>query len=83
MIIGVLVLSPSEVGFSQTALEKGERQIEQRRFSGGMFLSLMLEAVRRKSSWAVRFFRSEIVVGEMGIVVVCLFTVNGPGGMEI
>lgn len=73
LIVGLVL---SELGF-QTVLVKGERQMEQRRSLGGMFLILMLEAVRRKSSWAVRFFRSDIVVGEMGIVMICLFIVKG------
>lgn len=47
----------------------------QRRWSEGIFLILMLEAVRRKSNCAVTFFSSDRVVGEMGIVVICLFTV--------
>ena len=52
---------------------KGDKQIAQRRSSGGMFLILMLEAERRKSNCAVVVFSSDSVVGEMGIVVFVLF----------
>lgn len=62
---GRLTVSPN----FHTLLSKGDWQMTQKRWSGGMCLILMLEAVRRKSNCAVIFFNSDTVVEEMGIVM--------------
>ena len=57
-----------------TLLSKGSWQMTQNRSSQGMFVILTLEAERRKSNWAVIFFNSQIVFGEIDIVYICLLS---------